>query len=55
MDGGKVMCFEGDNLRNLQRTRHQHTIMVYQLVGMVVEINSGEHEKPHLVSLIDSQ
>ena len=55
VEGGKVMCFEGDNLRNLQRTRHQHTIMVYQLVGMVAEINSGEHEKPHLVSLVDSQ
>lgn len=55
VEGGKVMCFEGDNLRNLQRTRHQFTITVYQLVGMVAEINSGEHEKPHLVSLVDSQ
>jgi PAB-dependent poly(A)-specific ribonuclease subunit 2 len=55
VEGGKVTCFEGDSLRNLQRTRHQHSVTVYQLVGLVADINSGELEKPHLVSLIDSQ
>lgn len=55
VEGGKVTCFEGENLRNLQRTRHQYAITTYQLVGMVAEISSGENEKPHLVSLVDSE
>ena len=48
------LCFEGETLRKLQRSLHKNTITIYQLVGMVADIISGEHEKPHLVSLIDS-
>lgn len=55
IEGGKFMCFEGETLTNLQRTRHLKTITVYQLVGMVAEITSGEREKSHLVSIVDGE
>lgn len=53
IEGGKVSCFEGENLRNLQRTRHNYAITIYELVGVVAEINSKENQKSHLVSLVN--
>ena len=53
IDNGKVFCFEGDDLR-LHLQRGLHIVKVFDLVGLVADINSGERQKPHLVSLINS-
>ena len=52
VDNGKFFCFEGEDLR-LHLQRGMHVITVYELVGIVADINSGEHQKSHLVSLIN--
>jgi PAB-dependent poly(A)-specific ribonuclease subunit 2 len=53
VDQGQFYCFEGQDLKlHLQRGVHQ--IMVYELVGIVADINSGEHQKPHLVATINT-
>lgn len=53
VEDGKIVCFEGENLQKLQKTQHQRSIAVYQLVGMVADISNGERERSHLVSLVD--
>lgn len=53
--GQTVMCFEGEGLRNLRRTRHHHEPTIYELVGFVGDINSGERQKSHLVSLVNGR
>ena len=52
VDNGKLFCFEGEDLR-LHLQRGMHVITVYELVGVVADICSGEHQKSHLVSLIN--
>ena len=54
VDGGKFFCFEGEDLK-LHLQRNRHLITVYDLVGIVADINSGEHQKSHLVSLINGK
>ena len=54
VEGGKFFCFEGEDLR-LHLQRNMHVITVYELVGLVADINSGEHQKSHLVSLINGK
>jgi len=54
IDNGKFFCFEGDDLR-LHLQRGLHVVKVYELVGIVADINSGEHQKSHLVSLVNSE
>ena len=49
---GGVTCYEGSQLSHRQSATRE-PIPVYELVGMVVDVNSGEHQKPHLVSLIN--
>ncbi|KAL1979457.1 hypothetical protein VTN96DRAFT_5731 [Rasamsonia emersonii] len=52
VDNGQVQCFEGEDLR----TRVQNGtpgLTVYELVGLVAEIDITEHHKPHLVSFIN--
>ncbi|MCJ1423563.1 poly(A)-specific ribonuclease [Sticta canariensis] len=49
---GGVTCYEGSQLSHRQSASRE-PIPVYELVGMVVDVNSGEHQKPHLVSLIN--
>ena len=53
VEGGRMLCFEGNVLRNLEKSRRYTNLIVYELVGFVADINSGEHQKPHLVSLIN--
>ena len=51
-EGGQLFCYEGEDLKmHLQRGQHQ--TKVYELVGVVADINSGEHQKSHLVSLVN--
>ena len=52
VDDGKFFCFEGEDLR-LHLAKGMHVIKVYDLVGVVVDVTSSEHQKSHLVSLIN--
>ncbi|KAI9702842.1 MAG: poly(A)-specific ribonuclease [Candelina mexicana] len=52
IDAGHFYCYEGEDLR-LRLLGGNHYITIYELVGMVADINSGEHQKSHLVSIID--
>ncbi|KAF2092507.1 hypothetical protein NA57DRAFT_82223 [Rhizodiscina lignyota] len=52
VDQGQFFCYEGQDLK-LHKERRVFNIMVYELVGVVADINSGENQKPHLVSMID--
>ncbi|KAI9712687.1 MAG: poly(A)-specific ribonuclease [Bogoriella megaspora] len=49
---GQFYCYEGQDLQ-LHLTRGAYVIKVYELVGLVADINSGENQKSHLVSMID--
>lgn len=52
VEGGQLFCYEGDDLRmRLERGADQTT--VYELVGVVAEIDSGERQASHLVSLVN--
>lgn len=51
---GQIFCYQGEDLR-LHLQRGAHNITVYSLVGLAAEIDSGQHEKPHLVSLINGK
>lgn len=49
---GQVMCFEGDELQ-LRIQSQTPGLVVYDLVGLVAEIDIPEHQKPHLVSFVN--
>ena len=53
VDQGQFYCFEGQDLK-LHLQRGAYNIMVYELIGVVADINSGEHQKPHLVATINT-
>ena len=53
VDNGKFFCFEGEDLR-LHLEKGIHVVKVYDLVGVVLDVKSGEHQKSHLVSLINT-
>ncbi|KAK4983206.1 poly(A)-specific ribonuclease [Elasticomyces elasticus] len=52
INSGQIFCYEGKDL-TLHLARGAHNITVYELIGVVADINSGENQKPHLVSLIN--
>ncbi|KAJ5089883.1 hypothetical protein N7532_008567 [Penicillium argentinense] len=52
LDNGQVMCYEGDDLR-MRIQSNTPDLVVYDLVGLVSEIDIPEHQKPHLVSFIN--
>ena len=54
VENGRFFCFEGEDL-HLHLQRGRYVITVYDLVGIVVDINGGEHQKSHLVSLINGR
>ena len=55
IQNGKFYCFEGENL-NGHLQRRLHVVKLYDLVGIVTDVGSGgEHQKPHLVSLINGK
>lgn len=51
---GLVYCYEGSDLK-VHLQRGVFDIMVYELVGVVCDINSGENQKSHLVSMINGE
>ncbi|KAJ4295515.1 poly(A)-specific ribonuclease [Kalmusia sp. IMI 367209] len=53
VDQGQFYCFEGQDLA-LHLQRGVFDIMVYELIGVVADINSGEHQKPHLVATVNT-
>lgn len=54
VEEGQLFCYEGEDLK-LHLQRGQHRMTVYELVGVVADINSGEHQASHLVSLINGK
>ena len=52
VEGGQFFCYEGEDLR-LHLQRGIHYITVYELVGLVADINGGENQASHLVSLVN--
>lgn len=55
VDKGRLFCVEGDDLRIAQRNRQNRLMGVYDLVGLVADVSSGEHQKSHMVSLINGK
>jgi len=54
VDQGQFFCYEGQDLR-MHLQRGVYKILVYELVGVVAEIHSGENQKPNLVSMINGE
>jgi PAB-dependent poly(A)-specific ribonuclease subunit 2 len=52
IDQGQFFCYQGEDLK-LHVQRGIHKITVYSLVGLAAEIDSGQHQKSHLVSLVN--
>jgi PAB-dependent poly(A)-specific ribonuclease subunit 2 len=52
VENGQLVCFEGDDLRSRVQNGTPG-LTVYELVGLVAEIDITEHKKPHLVSFIN--
>ena len=54
IEGGQLSCVEGQDLQvQLQQSKASTHLMAYDLVGFVAEIDSGEQQATHLVSLIN--
>lgn len=53
--GRSFSCFQGEILQDLLRAKPEAHNMVYELVGFVADINSGEQQKSHLVSLVNGK
>lgn len=54
VSGGQFYCYEGQDLK-LHLQRGVFDIHVYELVGFVADINSGDNQKSHLVSMINGR
>ncbi|KAK2744060.1 poly(A)-specific ribonuclease [Onygenales sp. PD_40] len=52
VEDGRIRCFEGEDLKSRQKNKTPG-LVVYELVGLVAEIDVPEHHKPHLVSFIN--
>ncbi|KAI5304121.1 poly(A)-specific ribonuclease [Ascosphaera pollenicola] len=53
IENGRVHVFEGEELRARRRMNTSTSLVEYELVGVVAEIDIPEHSKPHLVSFIN--
>lgn len=52
VNNGRFFCYEGQDLQ-LHLQRGQFNITVYELVGLVADVKTGDNEKSHLVATID--
>jgi PAB-dependent poly(A)-specific ribonuclease subunit 2 len=52
VNNGRFFCYEGQDLQ-LHLQRGQFNITVYELVGVIAEVRTSEHEKSHLVATVD--
>ncbi|KAI5296428.1 poly(A)-specific ribonuclease [Ascosphaera acerosa] len=53
IENGRVHVFEGEELKARRRMNTPTSLIEYELVGIVAEVNVSEHTKPHLVSFIN--
>lgn len=51
-DKEQFFCYEGQDLK-MHLQRGVRKIMIYELIGIVADVNSGENQKSHLVSVIN--
>jgi PAB-dependent poly(A)-specific ribonuclease subunit 2 len=54
VEQGQFFCYEGEDLK-LHLQRGIHDITVYSLIGMAINIDGGQTQKPHLVAMINSK
>ena len=52
VDQGQFFCYEGEDLK-LHLQRGIHDISVYSLVGLVVNVEGGQMQLPHLVAMVN--
>ncbi|CAG8983942.1 hypothetical protein HYALB_00006910 [Hymenoscyphus albidus] len=52
VDQGQFFCYQGEDLK-LHLQRGIHNITVYSLIGLAADIDSGQNQKSHLVSLVN--
>ncbi|KAK5995204.1 PAN2-PAN3 deadenylation complex catalytic subunit PAN2 [Cladobotryum mycophilum] len=52
VEQGQFFCYEGEDLK-LHLQRGIHSITVYSLIGMAINIESGQAQKPHLVAMVN--
>jgi hypothetical protein len=52
VEQGQFFCYEGEDLK-LHLQRGYHNITVYSLIGMAVNIESGNTQKAHLVAMVN--
>ncbi|PWY70997.1 hypothetical protein BO70DRAFT_321589 [Aspergillus heteromorphus CBS 117.55] len=52
VENGQTLCFEGDDLKMRVQAK-MPGLAIYDLVGLVCEIDVPEHQKAHLVSFIN--
>ncbi|KAH8176889.1 ubiquitin carboxyl-terminal hydrolase domain-containing protein [Sarocladium implicatum] len=52
VEQGQFFCYEGEDLK-LHLQRGIHDIAVYSLIGMAINIEGGQTQKPHLVAMIN--
>lgn len=54
VDQGQFFCYQGEDLK-LHLQRGIHNITVYSLIGLAADIDSGQNQKSHLVSLVNGK
>lgn len=54
VEQGQFFCYEGEDLK-LHLQRGIHNITVYSLIGMAINIESGQAQKPHLVAMVNGR
>ncbi|KAI9733955.1 MAG: poly(A)-specific ribonuclease [Cirrosporium novae-zelandiae] len=52
LTSGQVYVVEGEDIERSFEESIQN-MEIYDLVGVVVDVNGGDHQRPHLVSLVD--
>lgn len=52
VEQGQFFCYEGEDLK-LHLQRGIHNINVYSLIGAAINIENGQTQKPHLVSMVN--
>ena len=54
VEQGQFFCYEGEDLK-LHLQRGMHSITVYSLIGIAADVDSGQHQKSHLISLVNGK
>ncbi|EFW21809.1 PAB-dependent poly(A)-specific ribonuclease subunit 2 [Coccidioides posadasii str. Silveira] len=52
IEDNQIQCYEGEQLRIRQQNDFEG-LVIYELVGIIAEIDIVEQKKPHLVSFVD--